>query len=71
MSQCGFRDGQPLVCCRDMPATTPVAPPVTQPPPTAVNPLIPKPGVCGLEGGDRIYGGNQVSLIKYYCCEGF
>jgi Regulatory CLIP domain of proteinases len=63
LSQCGFRDGQPLVCCRDAPSVQPSQPtPVPVGPPAASsNAFLPKPGVCGNDDSNRIYGGNRVS----------
>lgn len=67
LSQCGYRDGQPLVCCRD---AAPVQPPPT-PAPTAspVVPqqpsLLPRPGECGIDAENRIYGGNRTSIDEY------
>lgn len=80
LSQCGFRDGQPLVCCTDAPAQQ--APQPTQPPfqpvqPQPVNPgpapppnqihstLLPKPGDCGVDAENRIYGGNVTAIDEY------
>ena len=64
LSQCGFRDGQPLVCCKDAPPPPPTAPPTTPTPPTVKPPStkdIPTPGECGIDFENRIYGGNRVS----------
>ncbi|XP_070502642.1 serine protease easter-like [Chironomus tepperi] len=67
LSQCGFRDGQPLVCCKDVP---PPPPPPTEPPttPTSV-PVstkdIPTPGKCGIDFENRIYGGNRTEIDEY------
>ena len=70
LSQCGYRDGQPLVCCREV-----VAPPAPPPPTSAPNvpvtqppqrsPLLPKPGECGIDAENRIYGGNRTNLDEY------
>lgn len=79
LSQCGFRDGQPLVCCREFaaPASQPPPPPPQQPPqqvpqqPSPVAPvapgksLLPKPGECGIDAENRIYGGNQTFVDEY------
>jgi len=65
LSQCGFRDGQPLVCCRETAtAATQPPPPVTQPPPSQ-NHLLPKPGECGIDAENRIYGGNVTMIDEY------
>lgn len=68
LSQCGFRDGKPLVCCRDQQTVQPTQPShVTQPSVTAppiqsqANPHLPLPGVCGEDSESKIYGGNRVS----------
>ncbi|CRL07282.1 CLUMA_CG020261, isoform A [Clunio marinus] len=65
LSQCGYRDGQPLVCCRNFPESTTLPPP---PPPTAptqkLSPL-PLPGECGIDAENRIYGGNQTNVDEY------
>lgn len=70
LSQCGYRDGQPLVCCRETAYVAPPPPAPTQPPininnspgpaPSSSN-LLPKPGVCGIDAENRIYGGNETS----------
>lgn len=65
LSQCGFRDGKPLVCCKDAP---PSIPPPTQAPPTQPNlsnNLLPRPGVCGIDTENRIYGGNRTFIDEY------
>lgn len=62
LSQCGFRDGQPLVCCRE----TAPPPPVTQPPPPSNRQsLLPRPGECGIDADDRIYGGNKTKVDEF------
>lgn len=65
LSQCGLRDGQPLVCCRETASPPPTAPPVTQPPPASRNPLLPRPPDCGIDLTDRIYGGNITKVDEY------
>lgn len=73
LSQCGYRDGQPLVCCREF---APPPPPPTQPPPpqnivtqAPIVPqqpsLLPKPGECGIDAENRIYGGNVTTVDEY------
>lgn len=57
LSQCGFRDGKPLVCCRDSVTPTPAPTPA---PPQQQNTLLPRPGVCGIDSENRIYGGEIV-----------
>lgn len=55
------------MCCKDEPVT----PPPTQPPTTTEVPLaistkdIPKPGECGIDFENRIYGGNRVSKSRF------
>lgn len=63
LSQCGFRDGQPLVCCRDTVRST--VEPVTEPPKVPRSSLLPKPGVCGTDSIDSIYGGEVTNLDEY------
>lgn len=65
LSMCGVRDREPLVCCRDAPTAPPTPSPVAPPPQTPGNPLLPKPGVCGEDTENRIYGGNQVRKIYF------
>lgn len=74
LSQCGYRDGQPLVCCRETAVVAPPPPPPTQAPPVNLNTgqrpgqgslnsnLFPKPGVCGIDAENRIYGGNETTV---------
>jgi hypothetical protein len=57
LSQCGFRDGQPLVCCRPNKNKTPTTNTAT----VQViqrNTLLPTPGSgqCGIDFAERIYG---------------
>lgn len=63
LSQCGFRDGQPLVCCKDEPAPPPPPPTTTTTAAPVSNKDIPKPGECGIDFENRIYGGNRVSKL--------
>jgi hypothetical protein len=71
LSQCGFRDGQPLVCCREIVAppavpveyTTPSSIMNTPTPPSRN--LLPKPGECGIDAENRIYGGNVTTIDEY------
>lgn len=79
LSQCGYRDGQPLVCCREQA----VAPPPTQPPPPPQPPqpipgpgpvpipptrnnLLPRSPECGIDAENRIYGGNETYIDVSY-----
>lgn len=71
LSQCGFRDGQPLVCCKEYAPVT-QAPPPQQPSPPPQNvpvapakSLLPKPGECGIDAENRIYGGNATFIDEY------
>lgn len=77
-SQCGFRDGQPLVCCRELAvavtSTTPT-PEATSSPAIKVETttkqtiqlesLLPQAGECGLTEDDYIYGGNETLIDEY------
>lgn len=75
LSQCGYRDGQPLVCCRENTVAPPPPPPSPQPTQAPVNPnqgqgppkpsLLPKPGECGVDAANRIYGGNDTNVDEY------
>lgn len=68
LSQCGFRDGKPLVCCRDQtiqPTQMTTQPSVIVTPVSQGNNLLPPPGVCGEDAESKIYGGNRVS--KCWC----
>lgn len=75
LSQCGFRDGQPLVCCREsvtVAPTPPPPPPPTQPPvvaptqsPQQPKGVLPRPGECGIDAENRIYGGNRTFIDEY------
>ncbi|CAO1427647.1 unnamed protein product [Diamesa serratosioi] len=63
LSQCGYRDRQPLVCCRPVENVTPVTPAPVAPPPR--NNLLPRIGVCGIDAEDRIYGGERTKVNEY------
>lgn len=70
LSQCGFRDGQPLVCCREAASVAPPPPAVTTQAPVQQtqsprNTLLPRPGECGIDAQDRIYGGNETKIDEY------
>lgn len=73
LSQCGFRDGQPLVCCRETSQPQPT-PPQPQPTPSPISPvqppqsqnnLLPKSPNCGIDAENRIYGGNATVIDEY------
>ena len=70
LSQCGYRDGQPLVCCRENVAPPPPPPPTTTQSTIAITSapqrsLLPKPGECGIDAENRIYGGNATHIDEY------
>lgn len=75
LSQCGFRDGQPLVCCRESAAVAPPPPPTAPPTQSPVvaqtdapqqpRGVLPRPGECGIDAADRIYGGNRTIIDEY------
>lgn len=75
-SQCGFQDNKPLVCCK---AENDVPKPIfnvqlnsqqtdrqyqstTQ---QSSSGLLPKPGVCGFDASDRIFGGERTKIDEY------
>lgn len=73
-SQCGFQDNKPLVCCK---AENDVPRPIFK---TQLNSqqterqshskqsstgLLPKPGVCGFDASDRIFGGERTKIDEY------
>jgi hypothetical protein len=73
-----FRLGQPLVCCKDEPASPPPTQPPPPPPPAVTNApppasvndpyiLLPKPGspACGNDFTNRIFGGNVTEIDEY------
>jgi len=69
-SQCGYQNGQVLICCSDRHRTAePITP--TKPQPTSLpiqshsNSLIPEPGQCGSVLSNRIYGGNETKIDEY------
>lgn len=61
-SQCGYQNGQPLVCC-----AAPDAPPALPTKPPAPSNLLPKPGggVCGSTLQDKIYGGERAKITDF------
>ena len=61
-SQCGYQNGQPLVCCAADDA--PVAPPTKAPAPSN---LLPRPGggQCGSALQDKIYGGERAKITDF------
>jgi hypothetical protein len=69
-SQCGYRDGQPLVCCppqSEWPTQPPATQPTSAPPPKPSGSLLPEPGSgkCGLGYEDRIFGGTETEVNEF------
>lgn len=75
-SQCGFQENKPLVCCK---AENDIQRPSfnTQlnaqqtdrqnqlPSQQSTSGLLPKPGVCGSDASDRIFGGERTKIDEY------
>lgn len=64
LSQCGYRDRQPLVCCRPVENAPAPVTPAPVPPPNRSS-LLPRIGVCGIDAEDRIYGGERTKVNEY------
>lgn len=66
-SQCGYRNGQVLICCPDRyrEVVPQMMPPTTPKPAPAANQLLPQPGQCGNVLSNRIYGGNVTKIDEF------
>lgn len=71
-SQCGFQDNKPLVCCKDENEDSRPIFSTQQndrqnqsPSQQSSSGLLPKPGVCGFDASDRIFGGERTKLDEY------
>lgn len=74
-SQCGYLDRVPYVCCADseveesseLPETTSEQPKVVEESDwlVALKQKLPKPPVCGLSVGDRIFGGEKTEIDDF------
>ncbi|KAL5284644.1 CLIPB1.2 family protein [Megaselia abdita] len=64
-SQCGWHNGDVLICCTEKQKAGGNFQPAVNRGPNSDNELLPEPGVCGSFITDKIYGGVETKLDEY------
>lgn len=68
-SQCGFVGSEPYVCCPSNAPSQATNPPVRPPPTPAITQgsasKLPKAPDCGVDAGDRIFGGEETKIDEF------
>lgn len=61
LSQCGFSDGEPQVCCKEPLLVNPTVTRIDGEDDTPQFDVLPKPGECGSAVANRIFLGNNTA----------